>query len=494
MAEKKKVTASETDGVEYRRAKLWQIICYACNALIGMSVYSLIGMASYAASLGFGIATAVVGVILTCTRILDGITDPLLAFVYDKVNTKYGKIRILMVIGWGIEAIALMAMFCWVPGGLDGVAGLVVFSLIYIIYIIGYTIVNMTAQTIPALISNDPKQRPTIGVWVTTFNYLLPITLNIVFNVVLLPKFGGTINLEYLSAVCKLCVAVSLVGLIFVCLGVSEYDKPENFRGLTAKKEPLKVKDMIAIVKENKPLQCYIVAVASDKFAQQTASQTVITTMLYGIIIGNMGLSSILSVIAMLPSIIFAVFGAKYAGKYGSKEAIVTWTKICMAVGVISILFFVFGDASQIATMFSPMMIGYVLITLLLNGAKMCVTTANTSFMADIIDYELDRTGKYVPAVITGTYSFLDKIITSFGALIATGSIAIIGYTSTVPQPGDACTSGVFWLTIALTYGLPMIGWICTLAAMRFCHLNREEMVEVQKRIEEKKKALTSEN
>lgn len=41
---KKKPTASEVDGVQYRRAKLWQIICYACNGLVGMSVYSLIGM------------------------------------------------------------------------------------------------------------------------------------------------------------------------------------------------------------------------------------------------------------------------------------------------------------------------------------------------------------------------------------------------------------------------------------------------------------------
>ncbi|MFR5450839.1 MAG: MFS transporter [Roseburia hominis] len=108
---KKKLTQSEIDGVQYRRAKLWQIICYACNAFIGMSVYSLIGMASYSASIGFGVATAVVGVILTCTRILDGITDPLLAFVYDRVNTKFGKIRILMVAGWGIEAIGLLGMF-----------------------------------------------------------------------------------------------------------------------------------------------------------------------------------------------------------------------------------------------------------------------------------------------------------------------------------------------------------------------------------------------
>ena len=56
----KKPSASEVDDVQYRRAKTWQIICYACNAFVGMSVYSLIGMASYSASIGYGITTATV--------------------------------------------------------------------------------------------------------------------------------------------------------------------------------------------------------------------------------------------------------------------------------------------------------------------------------------------------------------------------------------------------------------------------------------------------
>lgn len=133
----KKLSASEIDGVQYRRAKLWQIILYACNAFVGMTVYSLIGMASYAASIGFGIGTAAIGVILTGTRILDGVTDPMLAFLYDKVNTKYGKIRILLIVGFVIEAVALLCMYDWAAGkGL----GTVAFVLFYVIYVIGYTI------------------------------------------------------------------------------------------------------------------------------------------------------------------------------------------------------------------------------------------------------------------------------------------------------------------------------------------------------------------
>ena len=64
---------------------------------------------------------------------------------------------------------------------------------------------------------------------------------------------------------------------------------------------------MAEILKHNRPLQCYIISSVSDKIAQQTTSQAVIVTMMNGILIGNMGLATILSVIGMLPSILFAV-------------------------------------------------------------------------------------------------------------------------------------------------------------------------------------------
>ena len=49
------------DGVMYRRAKLWQIIMVSTSAFIGMGFYSLIGLANYTASIGYGIATVAVG-------------------------------------------------------------------------------------------------------------------------------------------------------------------------------------------------------------------------------------------------------------------------------------------------------------------------------------------------------------------------------------------------------------------------------------------------
>ena len=446
----KKPSASEVDGVQYRRAKLWQIICYACNAFVGMSVYSLIGMASYSASIGYGITTATVGLILMLARILDGFTDPMLAFVYDRVNTRFGKLRILLISGYLIEAVGLLCMFnlCSSKG-----FGLPVFAL----------------------------------------NYAVPMGMSMLIYTVILPKCGGTFNQDFLSTVCTIVLIIAGIGTLIVCAGISAYDKPENFEGTNKKHEPLKTADILEVLKHNKPLQCYIASNASDKLAQQVGSQAIINTMLNGILIGNMGLATTLGVISMVPSIFFAAFGAKYVGKKGSKKGIVTWTCISMAITSVLILFFIFTDTRQIGVMGSWNMIVYVLLTLLQNGSNMCITTSNTSYMADTIDYELDRSGRYIPAVVSGTYSLIDKLITSVAAVIATGAVAILGYTTTMPQPTDAYTSGIFWMTLAIKYGLPMLGWLITLMAMLGCPLTKEEMVNVQKRIADKKDALRHE-
>ena len=283
---------------------------------------------------------------------------------------------------------------------------------------------------------------------------------------------------------------VSLVGVILVCIGISAYDKPENFEGTNKSGERLKWKDMWAVLSKNKPLQAYIIAASSDKIAQQAGSAAIVGTMLSGILIGNMTIATYLSVGGMLPSIIFAIIGARYCGKHGNKESIVNWAKYCIYANLAIIAFFTvtwYTVGTHTIANLGLTMVLYILLTLICNGFMMAGTTANTAFMADIIDYELDRSGKYIPAVISGTYSLVDKIVSSFSALIATGCVALIGYTNTMPQPGDTPTGAIFWVTMFLRYGLAILGWLCTLWAMRTCNLGKAEMVEVQKRIADKK-------
>ena len=121
-------------GVTYRRAKGWRIAFSASSSgLMGMTFYILMGYASYVANVGYGIATAIVGVILTATRILDGVTDPLVAFLIDKTKTRFGKIRIWITIGWLVETLAVFMMYVWASGKGHGV---ILFIATYCVYII----------------------------------------------------------------------------------------------------------------------------------------------------------------------------------------------------------------------------------------------------------------------------------------------------------------------------------------------------------------------
>ena len=102
----------------------------------------------------------------------------------------------------------------------------------------------------------------------------------------------------------------------------------------------------------------------------------------------------------------------------------------------------------------------------------------------DIVDYELERSGKYLPATVAAVYSFIDKLISSLAPMLATLLIGIVGYTgSKIPQAGDELTWAIRIITAILYCGLPIIGWLLTEWAMVKFSLTKERMEEIQKNI-----------
>ena len=135
-------------------------------------------------------------------------------------------------------------------------------------------------------------------------------------------------------------------------------------------------------------------------------------------------------------------------------------------------------------------MILYIALMMGKNAAAMILNTAEGMMRADIADYELDRSGNFMPGMVGACYTFIEKTISSVGSAITAAAVALIGYKTVMPQMGDEPTISLFWLTMILSFGAPVIGWICNIIAMKFYELDRERMVEIQTNIAEKKKAL----
>ena len=500
--------ASETS---YRKAKTWHVALGTMTGVIQMAFYVLLGYAAYIGNLGYAIATGVVGVLITLSRVFDSVTDPIIAMIIEKFHCKFGKVRIFLSIGWAIMALATTLM-CNVFAGnfsfsdeaqqLSSPLGVTVFILIYALYIIGYTFVSCTGNMIGNIMTNDPKQRPMLGVWQVIYSYLSPMIVSMVIITAILPKFGipivsnGSTDYQWTNEVFFysnfVVVGVSFVALVLSCIGLTPYDKPENFEGI--KKNKVSFKDMWLLIKENKEFQRYLVAATSDKLAQTVSSQSVISTLLYSVLLGSMVGSSIVSVIAMLPSIIFAFIGAKLAGKQGNKKVLSVWSWACIGWNILFTIYILFVPEKS-ASSFGLSLILFFLLMLGNNALKMVVSSATGAMRMDVVDYELERTGRYLPATVSAVYSFLDKLISSLAPMLATLLIGIVGYTgSKIPQAGDELTWGIRIITAVLFCILPIIGWILNVVAMRKFGLTKERMVEVQEHIAEaKKQALINE-
>lgn len=509
---KQKEAAVTTGAVQYRRAKTWHIALSQTTGIMQMAFYVLLGYAAYIGNLGFAITTALVGVLITLTRVFDSITDPIIALLIEKFNSKHGKMRFFLIIGWVLMAGATTLM-CNVFAGkfsfganeaLSNWKGILVFMLIYVLYIIGYTFTSCTANMTGNILTNDPKQRPTLGVWATIYSYLSPMIVAGIITTVFLKKWGipfvneaGNIDYNWTVKVFQisnlLVVGVSFIALVLTCIGLTPYDKPENFVGLKKNNNPT-FKEMLALLKENKELGRYIVAACSDKLAQTVGGQSVIVTLLYGVLLGSMVGSSIVSIIAMLPSIIFAILGARLAGKQGNKKVMVKWTWICIFWNIAFSLFLFIVPGKSAGGIGIPLIL-FFLLMLGNNALKMIVSTATSAMRMDVVDYELYRSGNYLPATVSAVYSFVDKMISALAPMLATLLIGIVGYTgSKIPQGTDVLTPGIRWITVALFCGMPIIGWICTILAMKKFSLTKEKMEEIQIAIAEKKTEATAES
>ena len=504
MSENKKgglLHASERDGVEYRKAPLLQLIAGMSGSGTMIVLYLILGFATLIAPEGYGIPTAVAGIILTVTRWADGLSDAVVAAIYEKFNQKKGKIRIMMLIGWLIAVLASNLMYNWAAGVFDGVWGIVVFVIIYLLFDIGYTTFTTSSGTIAIVITNDPTQRPMTSMLNTIFSYTVPLICTNLITFVILPKYDMLYNIDMLSETMIWFSAISFVFVLTCCWGVRKIDVQETFAKLPKENQEaenkVSLKEMWSVIKDNRNVQMYMLTTISDRFAQQTMSQSVVSNLLGGVLIGSYAATTTANNFSQIIGLVFAFLGGVLIAKYGAKKITTQWSWLNILAAAATVAMFVIlcvtsgsvDGMKQLSVVGLPFVI-YVILNIFKTGANMVLTTAGGAMKADLVDYEYERSGNYFPAVLTGVYSFVDKIVTSFASALAMVCIALVGYTTTVPQLGDKATWPIFWIAMFLNFGLAVIGWLCNVIAMKFYTLDRERMIQVQKTLNERKEAV----
>ncbi|AQQ54623.1 MFS transporter [Planococcus lenghuensis] len=466
---------------EYHKAQVWRIGFFALNNTATNLYMFILAFVTYYATGVAGLTVVVVSMILTFMRVFDGITDPIIGFVIDKTESKFGKFRPLMVMGNIILAGSILVMYNFthlLPESLQ----LVFFIAIYGIYIIGYTFQTACTKAAQTVLTNDPKQRPLFAVFDGVYNTLLFVGGQVFVASVLVAKHGG-FTMPLFTELNTYAIVLGFIFTGLAVIGIWPKDRKEYF-GLADLNVQTNFRDYWPILKGNRPLLMLIIAASSDKLTLSVLRHAVVVVMLFGILLGDYELSGTVSMIIIVPTLLITFAGVWYARKTDLKKSFVasTWIGLVSFGLLIALLFLVDPRTISLENLgFAT--IGFLILYALGMGFGGLPSALVIPMIADVSDYETYKSGRYVPGMIGTLFSFVDKLISSLAPALVGFAVALIGFRNEFPEIGEPLTAPLYGMTIFLAFGIPVLGWIASLIAMKFYHLNSERMEEIQRTI-----------
>lgn len=469
----------------YRRAKTWQLAFFAMNNSATNVYMFLMSYISYYATGIAGLGVAIVGIISTSSRLWDAVTDPIVGWFIDKTNGKFGKFRPFMVLGNVILAVSVLVIYGTVHLVPEGFR-LVYYILLYGVYIIGYTFQTACTKAGQACLTNDPAQRPRYSFYDSIFGAIVWAVLPIVASGPLY-KWGGGFTEKYFMMFCGISIVLSAVFTFFAVIGIWSHDNAEYF-GNGDEQQKVAVKDYLDVIKSNRALQMLVVSAASDKLAQTVKTSSVLMVVLFGVYMGNYSLYGTASGIVTIPSILMSLIGVGFAAKLGMKKTLVGFTLLDLGIAA---SMFAIAVGCFFTGRVGPEMGIWATIFVVLYCVLYCAETMSSSIVvpmiADCADYEVVRSGRYIPGMMGTLFSFVDKLISSLSTTVIAFGLVAIGFRDVQPVAEDPLTSQLFIFMLIMYFGLPVLGWILNLIAMKFYPLSKEKMEEIQSEIAARK-------
>jgi len=438
---------------------------------------------AYFASGVLGLGVALVSGLVAVMVIVDGVSDPFIGWLIDRCNGRYGKFRPFMLIGNLVMAFSLGLMY--LSSGISS-GRLPLFIVAYSVFVIGYTCQFCCTRAAQGVLTNDPKQRPMFSAFDMVLNVILYVGVTMAVSNYLVPKHGGfseamfTEFFIYTALLAAVCTT-------FAIAGIWQKDRAEYF-GLATKSSKVSFSDIAEILRDNRNVRMLMISSGTDKLFSNITQNAVVTIMIYGILAGDFALSGQTNMVVFLPAMAVSLLCVQYARKKGQKEALLFGTYGGIIFTGLIFLLFLLGDPTSLSfTSISVFTVLFVVFLALRGGFMSINNSIIVPMVADCIDYEVSRSGKFAPGAIGAMFSAVDKLVTSLNTIIIGGLLVFAGFSDAFPSVDTAATTGLFWVAMICFCGLPLLGWIINIVCLRFYSLDKGGMEHVQHVISAKK-------
>ncbi len=178
------------EGIAYSIAGFGQnFICTIIGSYLTVFMTDALGF-NIDMKLGSMTGVVAVAVLMLVTRLFDAFNDPIMGSIVDLTRTKYGKCR--PYLRWMAIPIAIVTILCFLPVYPANMGGFIGISLVYVVWSVTYTIVDVPYWALTTAMTNDTTKR---GNMLTIARLLCTLGAGIV--TVFVPIITNAVTAEY---------------------------------------------------------------------------------------------------------------------------------------------------------------------------------------------------------------------------------------------------------------------------------------------------------
>ena len=404
-----------------------------------------------------GINPAVYAAILIVWNVWDAINDPLVGtfmdFAFAKAKNKANKFR-----PWILRSIPVLAIgmgsLMTLPTLFDGMLCIVVLFISKIVFELGYTIMNIGMGSLLGVMATNDAERASLAS-ARGFGSTVGGIIGMVALPQVLSALGET-KVGYAATAIAAAVLGCLLVFVHYTFTVERNVAAQNVVKTEEEKEAEKIKvtDILNVFKVNRPYLALCVHSICICFVQGIAQGA--STYMYSDILGDIGLSSIASVISM--PVMFG--GLILAPILAKKFDLVAIIRTCILVGCILLG----GCFVYAVTVDSMVPLLYMAWSGIGTGLVTLSVQLQWGLVGESIDYNEYLTGKRSEGSIYGVFSLTRRIGQTLSGSLAVLMITWFGYIPAVDgvlqaQP-DSAILGIKLMVILIPAVIGMGSWI----------------------------------
>lgn len=458
--------SKNTQAVQYKHVSAKEKYCFGIGAIGKDAICNLVGaflMLYFTDTLY--LAPAFVGILFFVARIWDAINDPMMGMIVDNTRTKYGKFRIWITIGTLVNSVFFILLFH--SFNLSGTALYIYVSVMYILYGMTYTIMDVPYWSWLPNLTNDPREREKVSVIPRFFASLAGFSVS-TFGLYIINYFNKAAGNENLFAETGYTIfAIVIVAIFILTIGITVCNVKED-PTLGASSQKTSLKQAFNFIIKNDQLIAFIGLLLTYNLCTQIAKSFAVYY--FKNVCGNEYLYSIFG-FAIIAEMLGLVCFPKIAAKI-SREKVYT-IACCLPVAG----FILLGAAGYIAPQ-NPVLV-VLCCTLLFFGSGLSLGVT-TCCMADVIDYGEVKFGVRNESVTCSAQTFLMKAaMAAAGGLTGIG-LQIVGYDATAASQSAGTIAGIRVLMIVIPSVLAVLSMFIY---KKYYRLKGEKLEEITRKI-----------